>query len=321
MKEHPATNAYNAEFVVASKDYVAERVVLLTLQNSSPDGRVPAWSPGAHIDVAIPGGLVRQYSLCGDPGDNTRLRIAVLREPESRGGSRFIHENTQVGQQLQIVGLRNNFPLVSSKRYIFVAGGIGITPIIPMIAAADRAGAEWQLLYGGHKRASMAFLDTLRLYNGKLQIAPQDEVGLLDLAKLLTEVQTDCAVYCCGPEGLLQAVEAQCEHWPNGSLHIERFKPKEGLDANSDAEFEVELHRSGKTLSVPKDKTIIQVLEEAGIETLHSCLEGICGTCETRVLSGIPDHRDSVLTSEERKRTSVMICVSRSLSKRLTLDI
>ena len=272
--------------------------------------------------MALLVGVVRQYSLCGDLGDLTAFRIAVLREPESRGGSRYIYDELKTGDILSIRGLRNNFPLVSSKRYIFIAGGIGITPILPMVRAANEAGAEWRLLYGGRKRASMAFLDKLAQYNDKVHVAPQDEVGLLHLNGWLATLQQDCSIYCCGPEPLLRAVEARCSHWPAGFLHIERFKPRDASERAPNTEFEVELRRSGVTLAIPPDKSIVQTLEDAGISVLHSCREGLCGTCETRVLDGIPEHRDSVLSNEEKAgNRTMMICVSRSCTKRLVLDI
>lgn len=311
---------YEAEMHVSAKQSVAEGVTTVALRPAISSQGLPVWTPGAHIDVALPGGLLRQYSLCGDPTDRSELRIGVLREPEGRGGSRYIHDDLKVGQSLIVKGLRNNFPLIHSERYIFIAGGIGITPILPMIDAVDRAGADWQLLYGGRKRSSMAFLDTLAKYGDKVIVAPQDEVGLLDLKPLLALPTPGTAVYCCGPEALLGAVQERCSHWPDGSLHIERFKPRAALTGLANTEFEVELRKTGVTLVVPAHKSIIQTLEEAGLQPLYSCLEGMCGTCETRVLAGTPDHRDSVLTEAEQSER-MMICVSRSRTKRLVLDI
>jgi ferredoxin-NADP reductase len=306
--------------IVTSKNVIASSVVSIALRHESQAEKLPLWTPGAHIDVVLPEGVVRQYSLCGDPDDRAAFHIAVLREPQSRGGSAYIHDTLAVGDAVVVRGPRNNFPYVASNRYRFIAGGIGITPILPMIAKANEAGADWQLLYGGRTRASMAFLSQLGSYASRVTIAPQDETGLLDLERWLPYPENDCLVYCCGPEPLLTAIEARCEGWPGDVLRLERFKPLISEQAN--AEFEVELRRSGVTLTVPADKSIVQAIESAGIAASFSCLEGVCGTCETRVLEGIPDHRDSILSGKEKaENRTMMICVSRSCTKRLVLDL
>jgi ferredoxin-NADP reductase len=219
-------------------------------------------------------------------------------------------------------GPRNNFPLVGSPRYLFIAGGIGITPILPMIRAAEAAGAEWRLVYGGRQRASMAFLDELAHYGDRVSIRPQDETGLLDLDALLGTPEPDTLVYCCGPEPLLAAVEQRCHAWPPRSLHVERFSPKPLTEPVLTEAFEVVLRQSELELTVPPDRSILSVVEAAGVGVLSSCAEGTCGTCETAVLDGEPDHRDSVLTEEERQANDcMMICVSRSRGPRLVLDL
>jgi ferredoxin-NADP reductase len=219
-------------------------------------------------------------------------------------------------------GPRNNFPLIASPRYLFIAGGIGITPILPMVAAAHAAGAEWRLVYGGRRRSSMAFLDELEQYGDRVSVRPHDETGLLDLDTLLAVPQPDTLVYTCGPEPLLAAVEEQCSDWPPSSLHVERFNPKPLTESRHDDAFDVVLARSELKLHVPSDRSILQVVEEAGVGVLSSCTEGMCGTCETPVLEGRPDHRDSVLTDEERMAGEcMMICVSRARSASLTLDL
>jgi ferredoxin-NADP reductase len=213
---------------------------------------------------------------------------------------------------------------VSSPRYQFIAGGIGITPILTMIEAAQARGADWQLLYGGRERASMAFLDDLERHGERVTVWPQDEQGMLDLASVLAEPREDTLVYCCGPEGLLSAVEEACRPWPEDSLHIERFSAKTPEEPSPDAlaTFEVECQRSGVTVTVPAGRSIYEVAEEAGVEVLGSCMEGVCGTCECDVIEGEPDHRDSVLSEAEQARgDTIMICVSRSRSERLVLDI
>ena len=312
----------NHHLVLERKETVAEGVVLLTLRD--PEGRpLPEWEPGAHVDLELQDGLVRQYSLCGDPKDRSQLQLAVLREPASRGGSSHVHDVLAEGDEVRVRGPRNHFPLEKAKRYLFIAGGIGITPILPMLRAVDASGADWQLFYGGRTRASMAFAEALQqTYGKRVSIRPQDEYGLLDLPSLLGKPQRKTAVYCCGPEPLLAAVETACEQWPNDALHVERFAPKEDLAAGPRTTFEVELAQSGQTLKVSEDMSILEAVERAGISVMTSCEEGICGTCETSVLSGQIDHRDSVLSDEERAAgDTMMICVSRAKSDRLVLDL
>jgi ferredoxin-NADP reductase len=299
----------------------AEGVVVLDLRD--PAGAdLPAWEPGAHVDLRLPGGLTRQYSLCGDPADRGVWRIGVLREPESRGGSLHVHEELHEGDEVDVRGPRNHFPLVPSPRYLFIAGGIGITPILPMIDAASAAGAQWELHYGGRSRRSMAFLESLEQVSGHLTLHPQDEVGLIDLDALLGTPREDTLVYCCGPEPLLVAVEQRCAGWPTGTLHLERFAPKDVGEPVLTGAFEVELALSGRTLTVPPDKSILQVVEEAGVSVLSSCQEGTCGTCETTVLAGEVDHRDSLLTPDEQAANDTMfICVSRAACPKLVVEL
>ncbi|WP_326727544.1 PDR/VanB family oxidoreductase [Streptomyces phaeochromogenes] len=312
--------SYEAELVVERRDLAAEGVLALTLRHPLGE-ELPAWEPGAHIDVVLGPDLERQYSLCGDPADRHSWRVAVLREPDGRGGSAHVHGQLEAGDKVRVRGPRNHFALQPSPRYRFVAGGIGITPILPMLAEAEAAGAEWTLLYGGRTRNSMAFAEELSLYGDKVRFAPQDESGLLDLAAELGTPQSDTLVYCCGPGPLLDAVEERCAEWPKGSLHVERFQPKV-QETGADTEFEVVLERSGHTLTVPADVSVLDTVRSAGVEVLFSCTEGTCGTCETDVLEGTPDHRDSVLTDEEREAGETMlICVSRCRGKRLVLDL
>jgi ferredoxin-NADP reductase len=305
---------------VESKEPAAEGVVTLLLRDLD-DRPLPPWTPGAHVDLLLGEARTRQYSLCGDPADHHVWRLGVLREAEGNT-SVYVHDQLQVGDVVRVRGPRNNFPLEPSPRYLFIAGGIGITPLLPMIAAADAAGADWQLVYGGRQRSSMAFLDELARHGDRVSVRPQDETGLLDLDALLGTPQADTRVYCCGPEPLLAAVEQRCARWAPGSLHVERFSPKpQGEPALLEA-FEVVLVQSELTLEVPPDRSILDVVEEAGVAVLSSCAEGTCGTCETAVLDGEPDHRDSVLSDEERAGNDcMMICVSRSCTQRLVLDL
>ncbi|MEU9324572.1 PDR/VanB family oxidoreductase [Streptomyces canus] len=309
---------------VAARTLAADGVVSLTLRR--PDGgTLPAWTPGAHIDVLLDGdadGLVRQYSLCGRPADRGVWQIAVLREPEGRGGSAYVHDHLREGSTVRVRGPRNNFPLRPATRHLFVAGGVGITPILPMVEAAEAAGADWSLLYGGRTRASMAFLDRLAPHGDRVLVRPQDEYGLLDLAAHLGVPKEGTLVHACGPEPLLRAVQEQCTGWPPGTLGVERFAPVATTGTGAATAFELELARSGLTLTVPPDRSVLETVEEAGVTVDFSCREGTCGTCETDVLDGTPDHRDSLLTEDERAAGDTMlICVSRSCGPRLVLDL
>ena len=312
---------YEAEVVLEAKDAVADGVVALALREAH--GRLlPAWEPGAHVDLVLDGAPTRQYSLCGDPADRSTYRLGVLREAESRGGSLHVHDRLAVGDRVRVRGPRNHFALAPAERYLFVAGGIGITPLLTMVAAAEASGIPWSLVYGGRSRASMAFLPELEGYGDRVTVCPQDETGLLDLDGLLAHPVPGAAVYCCGPEPLLAAVEQRCAVWPRGSLHVERFSPRPQAQDVPARSFEVELAQSGLTLTVPADRSILEVVEQAGVGVLSSCSEGTCGTCETAVLEGIPDHRDAVLDEAERVANDcLMICVSRSCTDRLVLDL
>jgi ferredoxin-NADP reductase len=306
---------------VTSKDVQAEGV--LTLELAAPSGgRLRDWTPGSHIDLVLPNGLTRQYSLCGDRWDPFTYRVGVLLEQESRGGSTYVHDHLQPGDLVGVGGPRNNFPLVPSEQYLFVAGGIGITPILPMIHQAEMLGADWQLLYGGRRRDSMAFLAELERYGDRVLVRPQDEHGLLDLPGFLGEPRDGVRIYACGPGPLLAAVERTCEPWPPHTLRTERFVAEEAGAPARTAPFEVELARSGKTVTVTPDVTVLEALNEVGVEVLSSCRRGVCGTCETTVLAGRPDHRDALLDDDERDVNDCMyICVSRSRDERLVLDL
>ncbi|MFJ8111610.1 PDR/VanB family oxidoreductase [Streptomyces sp. NPDC096132] len=309
---------------VASRTVAADAVVSLTL--SRPDGgALPPWTPGAHIDVLLPGddgGLVRQYSLCGHPANRETWQIAVLREPGGRGGSAYVHDHLGEGATVRVRGPRNNFPLRPAARHLFIAGGVGITPVLPMVEAAEAAGSDWRLLYGGRTRTSMAFLDRLAPHGDRVLIRPQDEYGLLDLTAHLGAPEEGTLVHACGPEPLLRAVQEQCAGWPPGTLGVERFAPVRAAGTGPAAAFDVELARSGLVLTVPPGRSVLETLEEAGVAVDFSCREGTCGTCETDVLDGRPDHRDTLLTEDERAAGDTMlICVSRSCGPRLVLDL
>ncbi|BBY75355.1 ferredoxin [Mycolicibacterium parafortuitum] len=315
---------YEADVVVAEKTAVADGVVALRLEEVGGHP-LPEWEPGAHIDLVMPSGLVRQYSLCGDPGDLSGWRVAVLREPDdrSRGGSVYVHESVEEGSTLRIRGPRNHFRLAPAPEYVFIAGGIGITPILAMVREAEAAGADWRLIYGGRSIRSMAFLDELAVHGDRVDIWAQDERGLIDLASAVGAPRDNVLVYCCGPQALLLAVEQQCSTWPAGSLRVERFSASTAdADTVVNLPIEVELARQGVTLTVSADQTILEAIEEHDVPVMSSCRAGMCGTCETPVLSGVPEHRDDVLTHEEQDRNDcMMICVSRSRGDRLVLDL
>jgi ferredoxin-NADP reductase len=315
------------ELVVHQVTLEADAVVSLTLSRADR-GELAPWDPGSHIDVVLPSGLVRQYSLCGDLGDRRSYRIAVLRERESRGGSREIHESALVGRSLAVRGPRNRFRLVEAERYVFVAGGIGVTPILPMLQLVEAEGRPWSLTYGGRERSHMAFLDELARHGASIEIVPENECGLPDLERIVARAD-GAAIYACGPPAMLAALEQCCANEGRlHALHLERFTANgEAPSALGDTSaafgtFEVELRRSGAVITVPADRSLLRCVREVVPTVLFSCEEGYCGTCETRVLDGTPDHRDSVLSDEERAaNTTMMICVGRAHSARLVLDL
>lgn len=313
---------YESDVVVRTVTRRAEDVVELVLavdDGADDNAALPSWTPGAHVDLILEPELVRQYSLCSSPANVSTYSVAVLLAPDSRGGSKRVHELTE-GARLRIRGPRNHFPLVTSKRYVFIAGGIGITPLLPMIEEVQTAGADWHLYYGGRTRSSMAYLDELGKYADRVNVVPQDTDGLLDIKGILGQPDERTLVYCCGPEPLLAVVEQACQTWPTGALHLERFAAKAVEHAAEEAAFELVLQRSGITTEVPPDKSVLDVMRDSGVSVLASCLEGICGTCETEVVDGDVDHRDSVLDADEQEANEVMmVCVSRCRG-RLVLD-
>jgi len=301
-----------------------ESAGVLSVELVDPDGHdLPAWEPGAHLDLHLPGGLSRQYSLSGDPADRSRYRLGVLREDAGRGGSAYVHDVLRPGHRVEVGGPRNHFHLEPAPAYVFVAGGIGITPILPMLAAASVAGAEWTLLYGGRTAASMAFTTELAAYGDRVTLWPQDTHGVLDLDRLLGMPRPDTLVYACGPEPLLAAVEHRMTGWRAGALHLERFAaPVVERDPDDERAVEVVLAESGRSVLVPPDRSVLEVLLEEGVDVLHDCQEGICGSCEVKVIEGAVDHRDHVLSEPERAANScMMVCVSRACGKRLVLGV
>ncbi|MGF7137242.1 ferredoxin-NADP reductase [Paraburkholderia sp. EB58] len=312
------------ELVITRIDAVAKGVLRFMFARED-ELELPEWEPGSHLDVHfVSNGVdyVRQYSLCGPVSDRRHWQVAVLLAPDSRGGSAHIHKAFSVGDKVTVTGPRNNFPLVQAKRYLFVAGGIGITPMLPMIKDAASKGADWRLLYCGRTVESMAFVESLVDFGGdKVIVHESDLKGLADLAGIIAGTDSDTEIYCCGPEPMLAAIDEICAPSLSERLHVERFSRREEGAGEADTEFEVEFVRSGVVATVPAKRSILEVAEELGVEVESSCQEGVCGSCEIRVIEGTPDHRDSVLSAKERAAgKTMMICVSRSCSARLVLD-
>ena len=281
----------------------------------------PDWEPGSHVDLVLPNGEVRQYSLCGSRDDRHRYRVAVLRESDGTGGSSYVHDRLAVGDRLEVRGPRNNFSLEDAPAYRFVAGGIGITAILPMVHEAQRRGAEWSLVYLGRGPERMAFLDDLAaLPADRVQVIGTVRSGRPDIADVTGQSTPGALLYACGPAGLLNALAES--DWPEDALRFERFEPDTAALAAPREAFEVVLTESNRTLQVPADKSILDVVEEAGVAWPYSCREGTCGTCEARIVAGVADHRDAILTPAERKRNDyMMVCVSRAVSPSLDLEI
>jgi ferredoxin-NADP reductase len=303
--------------VVTGRRTVAADVVELTLcrRDRAP---LPTWTPGSHIDLQIDERTIRQYSLCGPLDVPDEYRVAVLRQRDGRGGSLKVHDTLLVGSDVDIVAVRNTFTLEEAPGYTFVAGGVGITPFLSMIQAAERSGARFRLFYGGRSGRSMAYLPDLHAYEN-VTVVPEDEVGPLNVAEIVESVPTDWLVYACGPDGLLEALAVACTG--GRALRVERFRTNPGTSRGG-RPFMVELARSGLELDVPTEVSLLAVLQDAGIPVMTSCEEGTCGTCEVGVVGGAVDHRDSVLTDAERAANDcMMVCVSRSLTPRLVIDL
>lgn len=301
-----------------------EAAGVLSLDLAAPDGgELPAFEPGAHIDMHLPDGSIRQYSLCGDPAERRTWRVGV-REVEGGRVSRVIHRDLRPGALMQVGLPRNNFPLATAREYVFVAGGIGITPLLPMMRTANLRATPWTLLFCTRRAADAPFLDEALALGGTVVLHASDDGTRLDVAARLREAPADTLLYCCGPAGLMMAVETATAGWPDGTVRFEWFAARERDTAGDDAAhgFQVVCARSGQTLTVPSDKSILQVLQAAGIDVPCSCEQGVCGTCEVQIVEGEADHRDSILSAGERaSNASLMTCVSRAKSSRLVLDV
>lgn len=311
---------------VASRDVLAEDIIGLALEavDAAP---LPSWTPGAHIGVYLPLAgpdgeqVIRQYSLCGCVEDRRQYRIAVLREAAGRGGSAFIHDTLAVGDVVTISPPRNHFPFEPAARCLFIAGGIGITPILPMVREAQIRQLDWHLHYSARYPARMAYRDELAALDPeRVRLHCDERNGRFDLDAILAGSGRETVVYSCGPSGLLDALKERSDgaEW---ALRMERFANAAAVEPAGDS-FEIICASSGQRLVVPPDKSILTVLREAGYRVKSACKDGICGTCETRVLRGIPDHRDAVLTEQEKASNEyMMVCVSRAKTPELELDV
>lgn len=308
--------------LITGRTVLADGVVQLRLEGTA----LPPWQPGAHLDLVLPSGLVRQYSLCGDPADTGAYTVATRLVTDGRGGSREVHEQLQEGVEIEVRGPRNRFPLTEAPAYVFVVGGIGITPVLPMLRSLAASGAEWRLLYGGRSRASMPFLEEIEGLGAdgdRVTVVAQDEAGHPDVAAALASLPPGAAVYCCGPDPLMAAATAAL---PEGcTLHLERFSAATGSAAGGTADagsgpFEVELRRSGRTVPVAAGQSVLAAVRAELPHVAYSCEQGFCGTCQQRVLAGEVDHRDELLSDDERG-DSMLLCVSRCRGERLVLDL
>lgn len=312
---------------VRAVSYEAEGILGFELVPMPPLKELPAFSAGAHVDLHLPGGLIRSYSLLNAPEERHRYVIGVNKDAQSRGGSRYLHEVLRAGDTLAVSAPRNNFPLdETAPLNVFIAGGIGITPLLSMIARSQALGTPWQLHYAARTRRNAAFLDLLHGWhndpNVELSLNFDQEPGgrMLDLASIVQALPPGAHVYCCGPLPMLSAFEQATAGLPPERVHMEYFSAKEA--AATEGGFTVELARSGRSVQVRAGQTILDSLIEIGVEPPYSCQEGICGTCEVRVLAGIPDHRDLVLGAADKAANDrIMVCCSGARSAKLVLDL
>lgn len=313
---------------VARKAMEATDICTLELVAAQDGTALPGFSAGSHVDVHLPGGLTRQYSLCNDPKETHRYLIGVLRDPASRGGSQAVHEQVQEGQLLQISAPKNHFPLAhDAKHSLLLAGGIGITPILCMAERLANTGADFEMHYCTRSIERTAFRERIAASSfadqARFHFDDDDAAQKLNLATLLSAPKAGCHLYVCGPKGFMDAVlnTARDEGWPEGQLHYEFFAA-EVAKSETDAAFEVRLASSGRIIPVAKDQTVTKALSAAGVEIQTSCEQGVCGTCLTRVLEGVPDHKDKYLTPEEQAANDQFLpCCSRAKTARLLLDL
>jgi vanillate O-demethylase ferredoxin subunit len=300
--------------------YAAEGIHLYEF--SPVDGAaLPAFTAGAHIDLHLPNGLVRQYSLCNPQEETHRYVVGIKRDPTSRGGSSYVHEQLRVGAILQVSAPRNHFALHEEARHtVLIAGGIGVTPIACMAQRLRALGAPHEVHYSVRKRDEAAFIDVLSGPRLHLHVDAENGNAPVALKDIVEGAPQDAHLYCCGPAPMLDAFEAAAAGRPDGHVHLERFSAAAPVVA--DGGYSVQLARSGRTIRIARGNTILDTLREEGVEVQASCEQGICGSCETRVLAGRPDHRDSLLSEEEKRSNKVMmVCCSGSHDPLLVLDL
>ncbi|AQS85684.1 MAG: PDR/VanB family oxidoreductase [Acetobacter aceti] len=300
----------------------AKDIVSLELR-ALDGGPLPRFTAGSHIDLHLPGGIVRSYSLSNDPAETDRYVVGIARDAASRGGSRYIHETLRIGAEFDIGKPRNNFELnETSQDHVLIAGGIGITPMMSMMHRLHTLGRRPVLYYAVRDHSRLAFSREINAISREHVYHIDSETGApLDIASIIG-AHPDADFYCCGPAPMLSAFEDATAHLPEERVHFERFAAVAVAKPDTEAAFEVECVKSHKVFAIPPDESIGDVLEAAGIPVDLSCREGICGSCETRVLSGVPEHRDSVLSkSEKESHKTMMICVSRCRSGKLLLDL
>jgi tetrachlorobenzoquinone reductase len=288
-------------------------------------GDLPAFSAGAHVDLHLSNGLVRSYSLTNPAGERHRYVIGVKKEPLGRGGSRFIHEQLHAGEETTVSPPRNTFALCEdAPSSVLIAGGIGITPLISMAQRLEELGKPWQLHYAARSQCAAGFVSRLAEFRSRVQFyfptGMEREAARIDIECIVANATPEAHIYCCGPQRMLTAFQTATAERAATRTHIEHFANAQGVDKAG--EFEVVLAKSGRTIAVPSGKSILDALLELGIDAPYSCMEGVCSSCETRVLSGIPDHRDLILSSEEHAANDrMMICCSRSKSGTLVLEL
>lgn len=325
-RQPPAERDRTMQLVVGERNVESMdgSVVSFVLQHADGSA-LPRWWPGAHLDLHLPSGLMRTYSLCGDHRDLTRYRIAVRRLPDGGGGSIEVHDVLTVGAKVAVRGPRNAFPFAppgdgsDARQVRFVAGGIGITPILAMITAAEARGIDWSLVYAGRTAESLPFLDEIAQFDDRVVVLTDERNGLPTAASLLAGVEEGDAVYCCGPPPLIEIVRDAVRELPDTELHIERFSAAPVVDGEP---FEVELAVSGGIVQIPAERTVLDTVRQGRPQVAYSCQQGFCGTCRVRVISGDVDHRDVILTDEQHAAGDMLICVSRATAgSRLVLDL
>lgn len=302
------------DLLVTGRTQECDEVISLRL--ARPDGAsLPGWHPGCHLRLELPSGRLRHYSLCGDPADRNGYRIAIRQIPHGGGGSTEIHDELKPGTTLRVLHPRNGFPFARERSVLFIAGGIGITPVLPMVREAVELGINWRLVYSGRSRNVLPFVDQVESLGDRVRIRTDDESGVPDCAELLRQAPENAAVYCCGPQPMIDGVRALA----TGAVHYERFTAPPVIGGHR---FQIELRRRGAVLDVPADRSVLDVMLECDPSLPYSCRQGFCGTCVQHVVSGEVDHRDQLLIDSQREAGEMLVCVSRGAQgERLVLDL